>query len=192
MKPFHRSHEKKVLLVLLGVEDNVNTENDFTSSSLSLQRQKAQRMTSTIPTSNTSPISTQPEVKSALHSQVQSLVTNLGSYSNSSTPAYSLSILFALSTPFSFAANASSPVNVAQTIAQSSSSSYIPASASSSTTSSSKPSFLSSLKSKRPPVTPLPRFYILAAMSAAFGGAGYIIGDGDRLNGSGTATGKVN
>ena len=168
MKPFHRSHEKKVLL--LGVEDNVNTENDFTSSSLSLQRQKAQRMTSTIPTSNTSPISTQPEVKSALHSQVQSLVTNLGSYSNSSTPAYSLSILFALSTPFSFAANASSPVNVAQTIAQSS----------------------SSLKSKRPPVTPLPRFYILAAMSAAFGGAGYIIGDGDRLNGSGTATGKVN
>lgn len=118
--------------------------------------------------------------KSQLSQQFQSLVTNLGCYATSPYPAYSLSALFLLSSPFSF--NSHSIHSTSNAIQSSTTTNNIP---SNSIISSLKKAF----KSKRP-VTPLPPFYVLVSMAAAFGGAGWIIDQGDVLNGSGTVSGK--
>lgn len=114
---------------------------------------------------------------SQLSQQFQLLVTKLGCHATSPYPAYSLSALFLLSSPFSFNPNSihstSHPIQ--------------------STTTTPSNSFTASLKkafkSKRP-VTPLPPFYVLVSMAIVFGGGGYIIDQGDVLNGSGTVSGK--
>lgn len=117
---------------------------------------------------------------SQLSQQFQSLVTNLGYYAASPYPAYSLSALFLLSSPFSF--NRNSIHSTSNAIQSTTTANNIPSN-----------SIISSLnkafKSKRP-VTPLPPFYVLVSMAAVFGGGGYIIQQGDVLNGSGTVTGK--
>ncbi|GAK68446.1 uncharacterized protein PAN0_098d6702 [Moesziomyces antarcticus] len=124
---------------------------------------------------------------------LQSNVRVLGSYASTSTPSYALSALFALSTPFGFASPAQAAAEAAakqqhqQQVARASEA------AASRGSSSLVARLVANVQSNRSaashaPVRTLPPFWQLAFFAAAFGTGGYMIDQGDHLNGSGVVT----
>lgn len=105
-------------------------------------------------------------------SAYQQYIDQLGSYAKSSTPAYTLSALFALSAPFAFPGGRDQ-----QRVPTPSHTSPV------------GKLLGSNLKSAVPLRSALPPFWQLAGFAAFFGGGGYMIDKGDSLNGSGTITG---
>ncbi|PWN95892.1 ArgJ-domain-containing protein [Tilletiopsis washingtonensis] len=107
------------------------------------------------------------EAGSAAASAVQPYVDALGAYATSPTPAYGLAALFAAVAPFSFVSGraplAAAGVPSASAVASS-----------------------AALSAAAPRV--LPPFWQLAGFAAFFAGGGYMIEQGDALNGAGTVT----
>ncbi|SAM82227.1 uncharacterized protein UBRO_04777 [Ustilago bromivora] len=127
------------------------------------------------------------------HAWLQSTVRNLGSYAQSSTPSYTLAALFALSTPFGFASPAQAAAEAAAKLQRQQAFSQASADASSRGSSSLVARIVAfqraaSASASSAPVRTLPPFWQLAFFAAAFGTGGYIIDQGDALNGSGVVT----
>lgn len=123
------------------------------------------------------------------HASLQSTVRNLGSYAQSSTPSYTLAALFALSTPFGFASPAQVAAEAAAKLQRQQAFSQASAYASSRGSSSLVARIVASQRAASfAPVRTLPPFWQLAFFAAAFGTGGYIIDQGDVLNGSGVVT----
>lgn len=127
---------------------------------------------------------------------LQSSVHTLGSYAQSSAPAYTLTALFALSTPFGFASPAQAAAEAAaklqhqQQLAQAS---QAAASRGSSglvarLVANAQTQRAASASASHAPLRALPPFWQLAFFAAAFGTGGYMIDQGDVLNGSGVVT----
>ncbi|KAE8264245.1 hypothetical protein A4X03_0g1090 [Tilletia caries] len=112
-----------------------------------------------------------------------------GSHANSPYPAWTLSGLFAISAPLSVVAAVPSPTpigpvgqgSVGSTLAKAA------ASTSSSATTQAGRTYAGSsiVAAARAPLAALPPFYQLVGFSAVFAGGGYIVKQGDSLNGSG-------
>lgn len=122
---------------------------------------------------------------------LQRNVRTLGSYAQTSTAAYSLATLFALSTPFGFASPAQAAAEAAATLQRQQALSQAASAASSNGSSSLIARIVASraaASAQKAPVRPLPPFWQLAFFAAAFGTGGYIIDQGDALNGSGVVT----
>lgn len=126
---------------------------------------------------------------------LQSSVRTLGSYASTSTPSYTLSALFALSTPFGFA----SPAQAAAEAAAKAQHEKQLASIRNSASSQHSNGFVARLVTKvqaqqaakvqtHAPFRVVPPFWQLAFFAAAFGTGGYMIDQGDVLNGSGVVS----
>ncbi|KAJ1018438.1 hypothetical protein NDA18_006592 [Ustilago nuda] len=127
------------------------------------------------------------------HAWLQSTIRNLGSYAQSSTPSYTLAALFALSTPFGFASPAQAAAEAAARLQRQQAFSQASAYASSRGSSSLVARIVASqraasVSASLAPVRTFPPFWQLAFFAAAFGTGGYIIDQGDALNGSGVVT----
>lgn len=108
-------------------------------------------------------------------SAYQTYIDQLGSYARTSAPAYTLASLFALFAPFSFPGGRDQ-----QKIRKPSTNSPLGKVLGSGLKSSGAIAIRSSL----------PPFWQLAGFATFFGAGGYMIDQGDTLNGSGTVTGK--
>lgn len=126
---------------------------------------------------------------------LQSSVRKLGSYAQTSTPAYTLAALFALSSPFGFASPAQAAAEAAvkaqrqQQLAQAS------AAASAQGSNGLVARLIANAQTQKAakaqaqaPLRTIPPFWQLAFFAAAFGTGGYIIDQGDALNGSGVVS----
>ena len=135
------------------------------------------------------------QVAAADDGWLHSTVRMLGSYAQTSTPAYSLAALFALSTPFGFASPAQAAAEAAAKLQRDR------ALARASTTATNKGSaglvvrLVANVQAQKaasarmqPPLRTVPPFWQLAFFAAAFGTGGYMIDQGDLLNGSGVVT----
>lgn len=142
--------------------------------------------------------STSPQTTSA-EGWLQSTARSLGSYAQTSAPSYTLAALFALSTPFGFASPAQAAAESAAKLQRQQALAQASAAASSRGSSglvarliasqrAASASAASASASASVPVRPLPPFWQLAFFAAAFGTGGYIIDQGDALNGSGVVT----
>lgn len=126
---------------------------------------------------------------------LQSTVQSLGSHAQTSTSAYSLAALFALSTPFGFASPAQAAAEAAHKLQRQQQLAAATASASSHTSSSLVARLIANAQTQRAvsastkvSVRPVPPFWQLAFFSAAFATGGYMIDQQDSLNGSGVIT----
>lgn len=115
-------------------------------------------------------------ISNAQQSSFQPLITEIGSYAKTAYPAYSLSALFALSAPFGFAGGRDLEKIKNATVTPRSQAIVGQIAGKTISNSLKKPSSL-------------PPFWQLAGFAVAFGGGGYIIDQGDILNGTGTVTG---
>ncbi|KAE8223792.1 hypothetical protein CF319_g3227 [Tilletia indica] len=113
-----------------------------------------------------------------------------GSHAVSPYPAFTLSGLFAISAPLSVIASVPTPSptapvglgSAAFTLATAATSSTSPSAAA---TQGRNHAGSSIIAAARAPLAALPPFYQLVGFSAVFGGGGYIVSQGDSLNGSG-------
>ncbi|SPO24585.1 uncharacterized protein UTRI_03854 [Ustilago trichophora] len=128
-------------------------------------------------------------------SWLQSSVRALGSYAQTSTPAYTLTALFALSTPFGFASPAQAAAEAAAKLQRQQQLAQASAAVSSKGSSSLVARLVANVQTQRvasaqtqAPLRTLPPFWQLAFFAAAFGTGGYMIDQGDALNGSGVVT----
>jgi hypothetical protein len=124
---------------------------------------------------------------------LQRNVRVLGSYASTSTPSYALSALFALSTPFGFASPAQAAAEAAAKQQHQQQLARASEAAASRGSSSLVARLVANVQSQRSapslaPVRTLPPFWQLAFFAAAFGTGGYMIDEGDHLNGSGVVT----
>ena len=126
---------------------------------------------------------------------LQSSVRTLGSHAQTSTPAYALTALFALSTPFGFASPAQAAAEAAAKLQHQQRLAKVSEAASSRGSSGLVARLVANVQSQRAasaqtqaPVRTLPPFWQLAFFAAAFGTGGYMIDQGDALNGSGVVT----
>lgn len=106
-------------------------------------------------------------------SSLQPYIDQVGSYAKTSTPAYSLAALFALVAPFSFPGGRDKARIAAP-----------------SPTSPLGKALGAQLRSPSAVRSALPPFWQLAGFATFFGAGGYIIDQGDSLNGAGTVTGE--
>lgn len=134
------------------------------------------------------------QIKPGQQGWLQTSVQSLGSYAQTSTPAYTLAALFALSTPFGFASPAQAAAEAAAKLQRQQQYAQASAAASSSGSSSLVARIVANAQSQRAAaaqthsVRTLPPFWQLAFFAAAFGTGGYMIDQGDALNGSGVVT----
>ncbi|SPO23617.1 uncharacterized protein UTRI_03854_B [Ustilago trichophora] len=126
---------------------------------------------------------------------LQNSVHTLGSYAQTSTPAYTLTALFALSTPFGFASPAQAAAEAAAKLQRQQQLAQASAAASYKGSSSLVARLVANVQTQRAasaqtqaPLRTLPPFWQLAFFAAAFGTGGYMIDQGDVLNGSGVVT----
>lgn len=126
---------------------------------------------------------------------LQSNVRTLGSYAQTSTSAYTLAALFALSTPFGFASPAQAAAEAAVKAQRQQQIAQVSAAASSRGSSSLVARLIANAQTQKAakahtqaPLRTVPPFWQLAFFAAAFGAGGYIIDQGDALNGSGVVS----
>ncbi|GAC97644.1 hypothetical protein PHSY_005230 [Pseudozyma hubeiensis SY62] len=126
---------------------------------------------------------------------LQSSVRTLGSYASTSTPAYTLSALFALSTPFGFASPAQAAAEAAAKVQHEKQVASLRNSASSQHSNGFVARLVAKVQAQQAakvqthaPFRVVPPFWQLAFFAAAFGTGGYMIDQGDVLNGSGVVS----
>ena len=126
---------------------------------------------------------------------LQDAVRNVGSYAQTSTPAYILTALFALSTPFGFASPAQAAAEAAAELQRQQQFAKASAAAAARGSSGLLARLVANVHTQRAAAAQtqtslrtLPPFWQLAFFAAAFGTGGYIIDEGDTLNGSGVVT----
>ncbi|CDU26229.1 uncharacterized protein SPSC_06423 [Sporisorium scitamineum] len=126
---------------------------------------------------------------------LQNSVRTLGSYAQTSTPAYTLAALFALSTPFGFASPAQAAAEAAAKLERQKQLAQASTTASNQGSNSLVARLVAHVQAQKaasaqmqPPLRTVPPFWQLAFFAAAFGTGGYMIDQGDQLNGSGVIT----
>ncbi|PWZ03761.1 hypothetical protein BCV70DRAFT_142636, partial [Testicularia cyperi] len=135
---------------------------------------------------------------------LQDNVRRLGAYARTSTPAYTLSALFTLSTPFGFATPAQAAAEAAAKLQRQQHMAQASAAATSQGSSGLVARLVANAQARKlasgtalsssaaaassAPPRPIAPFWQLAFFALAFGGGGYIIDQGDALNGSGVVT----
>ncbi|TKY88526.1 hypothetical protein EX895_002514 [Sporisorium graminicola] len=126
---------------------------------------------------------------------LQDTVRSLGSYAQTSTPAYTLAALFALSTPFGFASPAQAAAEAAAKLQRQKQLAQASTAASSQGSNGLVARLVANVQAQKvasaqmqPPLRTVPPFWQLAFFAAAFSTGGYMIDQGDQLNGSGVIT----
>ncbi|SJX63287.1 uncharacterized protein SRS1_14108 [Sporisorium reilianum f. sp. reilianum] len=126
---------------------------------------------------------------------LQNTVRSLGSYAQTSTPAYTLTALFALSTPFGFASPAQAAAEAAAKLQRQKQLAQASTAASNQGSNGLVARLVANVQAQKaasaqmqPPLRTVPPFWQLAFFAAAFGTGGYMIDQGDQLNGSGVIT----
>ncbi|KIS69072.1 uncharacterized protein UMAG_10366 [Mycosarcoma maydis] len=136
-----------------------------------------------------------PSIAEKQEGWLQSTVRTLGSYAQISTPAYSLAALFALSTPFGFASPAQAAAEAAAKLQYQKHIAQLAHSVSSQGSNGLVARLVAQVQTQKAaksqthaPLRVIPPFWQLAFFAAAFGTGGYIIDQGDALNGSGVVS----
>ncbi|KAF6767533.1 Altered inheritance of mitochondria protein 19 [Kalmanozyma brasiliensis GHG001] len=126
---------------------------------------------------------------------LQISVRALGLYAQTSTPAYCLAALFALSSPFGFASPAQAAAEAAVKAQRQQQLAQVSAAASAQGSNGLVARLIANAQTQKAakaqaqaPLRTVPPFWQLAFFAAAFGTGGYIIDQGDALNGSGVVS----